>query len=326
MSKALIMFTICIGIVFGCDSTDDTSDSEAAEAYDTRTSFDTRCEAVTASVDDAGFTSVAVTCDDNYAYITSDTYPDHDLMNGITGTNEQIPVPAKDYSAPIKLSPEGTSNLTTIDAALGVAVNGVPIYDYSAAGELDVETYDEAVDTTLLGQLDNCGGHAGRGDDYHYHASPTCMIENMSNSGDSAVIGWAYDGYPIYGNNNPDGSTITTGELDTCNGKSDEIYGYRYHTSEVAPYILQCLRGEIDDSVLPRVAPMQGRTDGRPPEGGVTNLTHTISNGGTRLEYTYQNQTYYLQYSESDTANCYDFETRTVTNNGEVVVGEYCRE
>ena len=73
------------------------------------------------------------------------------------------------YAAPVKLAPTMAAAPTTIDAALGVAINGVPIYDYSAAGELDINNYDAKVDTVVLGQLDNCGGHTGRGDDYHYH-------------------------------------------------------------------------------------------------------------------------------------------------------------
>ena len=37
--------------------------------------------------------SVTVTCDGDVALVTSDTYPDHEMMTGIVGTNEQIPVP-----------------------------------------------------------------------------------------------------------------------------------------------------------------------------------------------------------------------------------------
>ena len=96
-------------------------------------------------------------------------------MNGITGTNEQIPVPATNYAAPIKLVPQLASVITTIDAAVGVAVNGVPIYDYSSQGELDLYNYNANNDTLVTGQLDNCGGHAGRGDDYHYHVTPTFL-------------------------------------------------------------------------------------------------------------------------------------------------------
>ncbi len=293
-----------------------------------------RCETIQQSVSSAGFNgSVAVTCDDEYAYITSDTYPDHDLMNGITGTNEQIPVPAVDYGAPIKLEPQLASVLTTIDAAVGVAVNGVPIYDYSSQGELDIYSYDANSDTLLLGQLDNCGGHAGRGDDYHYHAAPNCMIDSMANGADDAVIGWGYDGYPLYGDNNPDGSAVEADDLDVCNGQVDDTFGYRYHTSSQAPYIIQCLVGEVDTGILPRVSPLSGDVTGAraeltPPAGGVENLAHTLADDGTRtMSYNHNGNSYYVTYSPSTSqSSCYDFEQKTVSNGGIIEQGTFCRE
>ncbi|MCW8876816.1 MAG: Ig-like domain-containing protein [Kangiellaceae bacterium] len=302
-------------------------------SYDRGTSDDsTACKKVQESVSESGFSDVMVTCDNEYAYVISDTYPSHDLMNGITGTNEQIPVPAPGYAAPIKLSPQISNSYTSIDAALGVAVNGVPIYDYSSQGDLDIYNYDPNNDVVVLGQLDNCSGHAGRGDDYHYHAAPNCMIESMTNQGDDAIIGWGYDGYPLYGNNNPDGSSISDGELDVCNGQTDDDFGYRYHTSEEAPYVFQCLVGEVDQSILPRVAPLNGDTTGAradltPPQGGVQNLTHTISENGTRtMTYEYQGEQYYVTYSPSATGeNCFDFEQKTITHNGIIETGTYCR-
>ncbi len=294
---------------------------------DTATDVDLdRCTQIKASITDAGF-DPTVTCDSNYAYIVSDTYPDHDLMNGITGTNEQIPVPAVDYSSPIKLSPEKASNVTTIDAALGVAVNGVPIYDYSAQGTIDVTTYDESTDTTLLGQLDNCGGHAGRGDDYHYHAAPTCMIDSMANKGDSAILGWGFDGYPLYGNNNPDGTTINSGDLDNCNGQEDSTFGYRYHTSSTQPYVWKCLVGTIDETILPRVAPLKDKPTGVPPEGGVTNLVHSHNKttGERSLTYQYNGESYFIRYTPSSSGDsCYDFVMNTVTHGEDTAT--YCRE
>ncbi len=293
------------------------------------------CDAVANSVADAGFAdSVTVTCTGRHAIIQSDTYPNHDMMTGITGTNEQVPVPA-DYAAPVLLSPRlGTSPLTR-DAALGVAVNGVPIYDYTGGGEMsqaDLAHHQARHDTLQTGQLDVCGGHAGRGDDYHYHVKPTCMIEQMDNAGDDAIIGWAFDGFPIYGDANPDGSVIAAGALDVCNGQADATFGYRYHTSHDAPYILQCLRGVVRDfDSLPRVRPLAsagggGAAPGRPPQGGVQNLVFTETTGGSRsMDYTYNGAAYYIRYAPTHTAGCYDFTTRTVTNGGKVVSGEYCR-
>ena len=297
-----------------------------------------RCASITKSIEAAGFgDSVSVHCENGHAHIHSDTYPDHDMMNGITGTNEQIPVPAKDHDAPIPLEPALGDTPQTRDAALGVAVNGVPIYDYTAGGEMtleDLHHHQTRHDTLLLKQLDNCGGHAGRGDDYHYHAKPTCMIEQMENAGDDAIIGWAYDGFPIYGDNNPDGTAIVEGLLDVCNGQADEAFGYRYHTSQDAPYIIQCLMGEVENMRdLPRVPPLKSasgwlgsRDSGVPPRGGVENLTFSETEVGTRsLEYTYQGEQYFIRYSPTDKENCYAFTARTVTEGGETKTGEYCR-
>ncbi|MBU2952688.1 YHYH protein [Marinobacter sp. F3R08] len=292
-----------------------------------------RCQAIKNSVRDAGFAgSVDVTCDSDYAYVASATYPDHDMMNGITGTNEQIPVPAAGYAAPVRLNPVSSDELTTIDAAVGVAVNGVPIYDYSSQGELDVQHYDPKHDTVKLGQLDNCGGHAGRGDDYHYHAAPTCMIEVMANGEDNPIIGWAYDGYPIYGDLNPEGSSIPEGGLDVCNGQTDPVYGYRYHTSATPPYIIQCLVGSVDEKRLPRVAPLAGdnpvRADLRPPREGVENLRHTVAEDGSRtMSYSYEGEEYYVTYRPKDgQRDCYEFEQKTITHGGIVERGTFCRD
>ncbi|MCB4379913.1 YHYH protein [Synechococcus sp. MU1644] len=300
-------------------------------------SAEEHCAAVIASVEEAGFSDdVTVTCENGAAVISSNTYPDHEMMTGITGTNEQVPVPAPGYDASIPLVAVLGDTPQTRDAALGVAVNGVPIFDYTGGGEMteeDLYHHQTRHDTLQTQQLDVCGGHAGRGDDYHYHVKPACMIAQMENAGNTAIIGWAFDGFPIYGDNNPDGSAIPDGVLDVCNGQPDATFGYRYHTSEGAPYIVQCLMGEVADiRALPRVSPLvdaetgRGTEPGRPPRGGVENLVFTEGGDGTRsMDYSYEGDDYYIRYSPSDTPDCYLFETRTVTNGGEVVTGEYCR-
>ncbi len=294
-----------------------------------------RCDAIAKSVSEAGFSdSVTVSCTDSHAVIRSNTYPDHDMMTGIVGTNEQVPVPA-DYQAPIVLIPSKGSAPLTRDAALGVAVNGVPIYDYTAGGEMsqaDLAHHQAKHDTLLTGQLDACGGHAGRGDDYHYHVKPSCMIEHMANKDDNPIIGWAFDGFPIYGDANPDGSVISASDLDVCNGQADDTFGHRYHTSESAPYIVQCLIGQVVDfDRLPRVRPLSsmeggGAVAGKPPRGGVDGLVFTQhANGSRSMDYRYQGQDHYIRYAPSGREGCYDFTTKTVTNNGRVISGEFCR-
>lgn len=295
------------------------------------------CEAVIKSIEDAGFgDAVTVECVAGQAIIHSTTYPDHPMMTGIVGTNEQVPVPAADYATPIPLAPELGAEPLTRDAALGVAVNGVPIYDYTAGGEMtlaDLLQHQAEHDTVQTQQLDACGGHAGRGDDYHYHAKPTCMIAEMTNPGPGAIIGWALDGFPIYGDTNPDGTVIAAGGLDVCNGQPDDTFIYRYHTSIASPYIIQCLMGKTAALAdLPRVPPLhpadgsRGPEAGVPPRDGVENLVFTEDATGMRMmTYSYQGQDYYISYSPSGTPNCYNFETRTVTNGGALFTAELCR-
>tara|TARA_R110002073_G_scaffold336577_1_gene536009 strand:+ start:99520 stop:99651 length:132 start_codon:yes stop_codon:yes gene_type:complete len=43
------------------------------------------------------------------------------------------------------------------------------------------------------------------------------------------------------------------------------------------------------------------------------------------MEYNYEGAAYYIRYKPANTADCYAFETRTVTNDGEGISGEYCR-
>lgn len=158
------------------------------------------------------------------------------------------------------------------------------------------------------------------------------MTEAMANRDENPIIGWAFDGFPIYGDLNPDGSEIVEGALDQCNGQPDDVFGYRYHTSPDAPYIVQCLMGAVPDfNDLPRVRPLSvlGGTSvepGRPPRGGVEDLVFTQNPDGQRsMDYRYEGEDYFIRYAPSDSAGCYLFETRTVTNGGEVLSAEMCR-
>lgn len=325
--SAVALLTACSG----CDDEPSKAATDAATdarpAADQAVAMTPRCQQITDSITAAGF-DVTVRCDGTYAWLGSDTYPDHEVMTGIVGTNEQTAVPALDYESPIRLDPVKAATYTTIDAAVGVAVNGVPIYDYSAAGELDPTEYDPRVDTVITGQLDVCNGHAGRGDDYHYHAAPTCMIDAMPNKADNPIIGWGFDGYPLFGDNNPDGTAIAAGALGACNEQADTTFGWRYHTSAAPPYIIQCLVGEIDARVLPRVPPLRGQAggdkpSGTPPRGGVEGLTLTRTGAARSMRYTYEADAYYINYAPSGEPGCYDFDWKTVSYGTDS--GTFCR-
>ena len=193
----------------------------------------------------ASTTGVATsTCDSTYAYIASNGLPTHATMNGITATNLQIPV-AQNFSGinawKIPLAPAIAATTTAaVDGPIGVAINGVPIFNPCKQGGC------QNGDTKVLGELDACNGHAGRADDYHYHAAPTCLMAGKPASyWDTHPLGWALDGFAIYGYNNADGSVASRDSI--CGGNTSAVpngpTGYSYHVTDASPYVLSCFRG-----------------------------------------------------------------------------------
>ena len=124
------------------------------------------------------------------------------------------------------------------------------------------------------------------------------------------------------------------GALDVCNGQPDPDFGYRYHTSEG-----RALHHPVPDGRgprYPRPAPHRAAcsaaegcdepTVGRPPRGGVEDLTFTEDADGNRsMDYAYEGEAYYIRYKPADKSNCYLFETRMVTDGGAIKTAEYCR-
>lgn len=53
---------------------------------------------------------------------------------------------------------------------------------------------------------------------WHYHGVPTCLTQQVDGNGPSHIIGFALDGYPIYGGRDVNGNVISASQLDACNG------------------------------------------------------------------------------------------------------------
>ncbi|MDG1030933.1 MAG: YHYH protein, partial [Alphaproteobacteria bacterium] len=149
--------------------------------------------------------------------------PDHILMQGITATNQQVPR-LHDYDFKIIRKPKPSSTKTKPDSgAIGVAVNGIPLFDSTTQGRVNPATGSRP-NTLLEGELDICGGHAGRGDDYHYHIAPVCLIEQL---------GWF------------DNANNIEDQLDECRGYTDSKGRYFYNVMTQANWdILTCFTGK----------------------------------------------------------------------------------
>ena len=218
------------------------------EAGYSRTSASTgasnACQWVRNSIQASAQVPVSVNCDTQFAYVSSKGLPSHAMMNGITATNLQVPTAQNFWGSNgwrIPLTPELAVNpVSAVDGPIGIAVNGVPIFNPCKQGGC------QNGDTKVLGELDICNGHAGRADDYHYHAAPICLMANKPDGyWNTHPVGWALDGYGIFGFNNADGQIASRDGL--CGGNTSSVSnappGYSYHVSSISPYILSCFRG-----------------------------------------------------------------------------------
>ena len=95
---------------------------------------------------------------------------------------------------------------------------------------------------------DGCQGHPQRTGSYHYHSLTTCSKDE--GSGHSSLMGYAFDGFGIFGHRGESGAVLTNADLDECHGHTHEIVWdgkrtslYHYHATWEYPYTIGCYRG-----------------------------------------------------------------------------------
>jgi hypothetical protein len=100
-----------------------------------------------------------------------------------------------------------------------------------------------------MGELDNCGGHAGRGDDYHYHIAPKCLIEELGKThvdDKKLPIGIANDANPILALGWFDKANDVESRLDSCRAMKDESGKYFYNVQHQSKWdILNCFVSKV---------------------------------------------------------------------------------
>ena len=210
---------------------------------------------------------------------------------------------------------DGESLMAPELGAVAFTVAGVSIFgpEEGPGGDAVALHHGYFVEDRQPIELGICGGHSGPGGEYHYHFDANCIHwhpptdagtggaadalwaeyqqEKIDATAPSGVIGFAFDGYPIYGVYERDESgavrQVTSnyrlkdgadgyngiddweyvpglGDLDECNGhtsatpRSDAPI-YHYHSTwqngegEIGfPYFIHCYHGEVDEANIPR--------------------------------------------------------------------------
>ena len=172
--------------------------------------------------------------------------PSHPVMTGITASNQQFPA-AHDFEFEILQHPQLASRPTMTEAGpVGVAINGVPIFDPSTQGPVNPQT-GKRPSAFTEGELDECGGHAGRGDDYHYHIAPRCLINDLGRQWvdiDKKPVGYAMDSFPILALGWFEPANSVESLLDACRGMKDDKGSYFYNVKTTPDWnVLNCLSG-----------------------------------------------------------------------------------
>lgn len=124
---------------------------------------------------------------------------------------------------------------------IGIALDGVAIFNaLDAAGN----------DAVAREAQDACHGHPQQSSMYHYHGwLQTCVSDAGSATRNSSLLGYALDGYGIYGAWY-DGKILTSADLDVCHGTTSAVmwHGkltsiYHYVSTYDYPYTIGCFHG-----------------------------------------------------------------------------------
>ena len=180
------------------------------------------------------------------------------------------PTKAQTYKFTIPTSPKYSSKTTTTSlGSIGVMISGAVLYN---PYEGDGKTVAMASNFTITDEngitasfVDKCAGHPTPNmGAYHYHGLPNCVTSQVDQPyKPSHIIGFALDGFPIYGDRDIKGNKVSVNSLDKCNGIysatpefPNGIYHYVLLGSADARSSISCFHGEVDRTQVQAMPPM----------------------------------------------------------------------
>lgn len=154
---------------------------------------------------------------DGKCVFTSNTIPNHDFNDATAHFADVVEEQTAVFS--VTATPSMASSTTAIHMGdIAIYLNGVTLDVLSAGcygvgdGMIGCHDMDQPFRSDPLGTGSKFGAdahnaHTQPGGKYHYHGSPLAMYD-MTGSVESAVIGFAADGYPVFGPYINDSGTI----------------------------------------------------------------------------------------------------------------------
>lgn len=148
-------------------------------------------------------------------------------------------ISAQSLSYRLPANPAVAQNPSCAGGQVGVLLSGSPIFNAVDAGGRDAVAHE---------LQDSCQGHPQQSGVYHYHNLTSCIAD--ASAGHSKLMGYALDGFGIYGSHGEAGQEMTNATLDECHGHTHEVEWdgktvsmFHYHATAEYPYTVGCFRG-----------------------------------------------------------------------------------
>jgi putative cell wall-binding protein len=145
---------------------------------------------------------------------------------------------ANDYRVSLPATPTPNATEQCVGGEVGFLLSGVVVNS-----PVDAEVRDALAHEVQ----DACQGHPHRAG-YHYHTVSLCVDDG--DGGHSDLVGYALDGFGIYGTRGENGVVVSNDQLDECHGHTHTITWdgtarsmYHYHSTWEFPYVVGCFRG-----------------------------------------------------------------------------------
>ena len=291
-----------VGVTTRIDITNNIFSNRSSDCTDYVENYASNVRDLTRVIDFEGY--VDIEAFDSYCNLLSDNIPNHDFND--SSANFRTDAAEKDRVFVISRSPQQASQNTPISGQTwdAVMLNGV-VADVKSGGcyypsepRADADGNTEAgcpqsaqwrlvpLEYSTKFGADIHNAHVQPDGTYHYHGNPNAMFDDNPSGAGSPVIGFAADGFPIYGSYILDSTTGTyrkalsgyalkegirgtqtdsnpggeysgiyeedwewtdAGDLDECNGMTYENQ-YGYYVTDSYPFIINCFKGNVDSS------------------------------------------------------------------------------
>ena len=172
---------------------------------------------------------------------------------------------AQDFDFDLAANPALAAQPTCTPGAVGILITSSVLFN-----ALDAPGRDAVAHETQ----DGCQGHPQPSGVYHYHSVTTCLDDKRLADGHSGLVGYALDGFGIFGRFGEKGVPLASGDLDACHGHQHLIPWdgklvsmYHYHATWDFPYTVGCLRGAWSQADMMKIS--GGPPPGRGGPGGL---------------------------------------------------------